>query len=326
MTEVFRDALMNIELMRRRAHIVQTIRNFFINAGYLEVDTPALSPTVIPESSIEVFETRLRLSTGHSSTLHLVPSPEIWMKRLLAAGSGSIFQLAKSFRNGEESAGYHNPEFLMLEWYTVDADYLDSILTCEKLFRALLETEEVRQLAPPFRRMSIEQAFHDFAGLDLAGYATEYELRSAAESIGISCPPDDSWAEIYNRIFISNIEPQLPQDKPLVLFDYPSKISCLAKPVQGTPWCERWELYASGVEIANCYSEETDPERISAFVESECNELGMKGREVQVDRRFHEIFHPEFPRCSGAALGADRLIMLLTGTRSISEIIYFPFE
>lgn len=311
--------------MRRRARIIQAIRDFFTNLDYLEVDTPVLTPAVIPEATIEIFSTVLNRPSGKSSSFHLIPSPEVWMKRLIADKSGSIFQIGKSFRNGEDSARLHNPEFTMLEWYTVEADYMDSVLTCEELFAALLKEENVQDLRPPFRRMSVDEAFRRFASLDLSRCVTEDEMKEASVSIGVETGGGDSWEAVYNRIFLSRVEPALPRDRPLVLFDYPVRIPCLAKPISGTPWCERWELYARGVEVANCYSEETDPGRVAAFIDSQSKSLAARdGRSVRYDDRFHEMFDENFPRCSGTALGVDRLIMLLTGADAIQDIMYFP--
>ena len=177
---------MRIELLRRRAQFIQAIRRFFVDRGYLEVETPILAPFLIPEPSLEIFETTYLDAGGGARVLYLIPSPELWMKRLLAAGSGSIFQITKCFRNGESLERYHNPEFTMLEWYTVDHDYTDSMGVMEDLVRRLGEEMTVDSgLLPPFRRMAMNEAFETTTGLKLDHLMSLDAILEAARSLGI---------------------------------------------------------------------------------------------------------------------------------------------
>ncbi|MDY7027481.1 MAG: amino acid--tRNA ligase-related protein [Spirochaetota bacterium] len=332
--------LMDFEAARQRSFFIDRIRRFFIERGYLEVDTPLLSPALIPEAPIEIFETTLRSIRG-SRPLYLIPSPEVHMKKLLAAGSGNIFQICRSFRNLEQTGRHHNPEFTMLEWYTVGADYRQSAAVTEELFADLAETAGRPELAPPFRKMSIREAFNEFAGIDLLETRSLPQLRSECRRLGmltvkgaelqesessdLAEPP--SWEELYHRIFLTYVEPRLPMDKPLLLTDYPRQIPCLAKDIPGSPWKERWELYVDGIEVANCYSEETDPVKVERFF---CDEYAKKSRSSMtvpdIDREFLQIFHRGYPESSGVALGVDRLIMSLTRRASIEGVIFFPIS
>jgi lysyl-tRNA synthetase class 2 len=181
-----------LALLRRRSEVLHLIRLFFRRLGFLEVDTPLLAPALIPESSLEVFR------TAGDPELYLIPSPELWMKRLLAVGSGSLFQLCRCFRNHEPASPLHSREFTMLEWYAVEADYLQSIGILEKLFGFLLERMGLgptlrfrgRRLdcAPPFRRLSMREAFRRQLGWRLEGLQDLRALARKARALEVRWP------------------------------------------------------------------------------------------------------------------------------------------
>ncbi len=334
---------------------MRAIRDHFSGEGYLEVETPILAPGVIPESNISSFRTRFASPFHPEAELYLLPSPELWMKQLIAEGSGSIFQLSRCFRNAEQIGRLHNPEFTMLEWYTLDSDYLREIETTERLFERLLppmgarkeppDADPFADVRPPFRRMSMEEAFGRYAGIDLGACESREAIEAAARRVGAlpAAAPGapgsadgseeshgpagpETWESLFNRIFVAIVEPSLPQDRPLVLYNYPANIPSLSRRIPGTPWSERWELYARGCELANCYSEETDPDRIATFFEQEARRLAALGSPVRTESRFPEFFGPSFLRSSGVALGVDRLVMLLAGERDLGGVILFPFS
>lgn len=318
---------MNWTTVRRRAEITQKVRSFFTSRNYLEVDTPLLSPDLIPESSIEIFKSEMINPYKGNTDLYLIPSPEIWMKKLLSKGSGDIFQICKSFRNSEQTGKHHNPEFTMLEWYKTGFNYIDNIKETENLFTALSDESTPNHLKPPFRRMSMEEAFVEYAGFSLEKNFSEKALEKQCSRLGIETDPDDSWEVLFNRIFLDIVEPSLPQEKPLVIYNYPSKIKTLAKDLEETVWSERWELYAGGIELANCFTEEKDKEKIREYYEEE-KKLKDTISPVShpVDEKYCDYFGEGFPSCSGVALGMDRLIMLLTGEKSIGGVILFSIE
>ncbi|MBB6478380.1 EF-P lysine aminoacylase EpmA [Spirochaeta isovalerica] len=316
---------MNWELIKKRSEIIMQIRSFFINKGYLEVDTPLLSPDLIPESSIEIYKTEMINPFKGNKDLYLIPSPEIWMKKLLSMGSGDIFQICKSFRNSEQSGRQHNSEFTMLEWYKTGFGYLDNIQETEELFHFLTDENSPGNIKPPFARMSMEEAFIRYAGFSLEAHYEREQLYSQCLKLDLGPEEDESWEVLFNRIFIDRVEPNLPQEKPLVLYNYPSRIKTLAKEIDGTLWSERWELYAGGMELANCFSEENDRKKIrDYYAEEKALKDALSPVSHKVDENFHEFFGKGFPRCSGVAMGVDRLIMLLTGERSIGGVILFP--
>jgi len=326
---------MDIEMLRERARIIRQVRSFFDTKNYLELDTPLLSPDLIPESCLEVFETkRVRPGGGiapedGAAPYWLIPSPEIWMKKIIAKHYTNVYQICKCFRNGESSGFLHSPEFTMLEYYTMDAGYMDSLALTEELFRDLAANTG-SLLCLSFDRVTVAEAFSRFAGFDLfAAAETVGGLEKEALRLGLDpahCR-GQSVPTLYDMIFIHAVEPRFKQEKPIALLDYPAFVPTLARKSADGKTVERWELYFNGIELANCYSEETDPRRVREFFESEA---AAKEREAmvkhKVDHDYWKIFEKNFPACSGVALGLDRLIMALCGRTSIDNVIAFTMN
>ncbi|MFZ2636763.1 MAG: amino acid--tRNA ligase-related protein [Rectinemataceae bacterium] len=315
---------MTIDAMRARTRVVSATREFFLSRGYLETDTPALAPSLIPESCLEVFATEFRHPFEPMMPLYLIPSPEIWMKRIIAETGMSVFQICKSFRNAEAMGPVHNPEFTMLEYYTVGADSASNIALTEALFEACALPETPSWARPPFRLMTVAEAFRDLAGLDLDRLGETGAMIDAARSLGLVVPEGTNWEDAFNILFLSFVEPELPADRPLVLDEYPAGIECLARDIPGKPYKERWELYANGVEIANCFTEMADPGAVKRYFESQGARKSAALVPHAVDERYPDIFE-HFPPCSGVAIGFDRFLMSLLGGKRLDEVIAFPF-
>ena len=179
-----------------RNHMMRQIRSFFDERSYLEVDTPVLSPTLIPESTIENFATRFDNPFLSSVELFLVPSPEIYMKRLIADGWGSLYQISHCFRNSEQLGKIHNIEFTMLEYYTVEADEQDSIAITEELFSALIDRNTADHLRPPFAHLTVEEATKTLAGVDLEKHPRQSSLAEEARRLGLSVPDEGEGTNI----------------------------------------------------------------------------------------------------------------------------------
>jgi lysyl-tRNA synthetase class 2 len=321
----------DLELLRERARIIRRVRAFFDERGYLEVDTPLLSPDLIPESCLEVFETSRILPRSPApggggrktaAPYWLIPSPEIWMKKLIARHRVNLYQVCKCFRNGESTGRLHSPEFTMLEYYTM-GDYEDSLRITGELLAALLPSAGLPS-PPRFTRLTMEEAFIRCGGLSLSGAVREGRLEEEARRLGLDPIPGLDTAALYDLIFIHAVEPRLPKNEWVVLTGYPAFVPCLAKRSAGGTTAERWELYRNGVELANCYTEEGDPEMVRAFFKNE-----GKAKEERalvrhgVDGDYWKLFR-DFPPCSGTALGLDRLIMILLGKKSIDGVLPFP--
>ena len=329
---------MELELLYERARMFREIRAFFDQRDYLELDTPLLAPDLIPETCLEVFETAYVAPRGSKTRsarpYWLIPSPEIWMKKLIARNPVSVYQICRCFRNGESTGRIHSPEFTMLEYYTMDADYRDSLALTEDLFQSLLKLCPQgggTELRAPFLRLTMEDAFVRYAGFSLFGAAEQGALAAEARKLGLDPPPDLDAPALYDLIFIHAVEPSLPRDRVVALTDYPAFVPCLAQKTGDGRTVERWEIYARGIELANCYSEETDPGEIRRYFEREGRQKDQTALVPHaVDAEYWKNFLPRagrpFPRCSGVAMGLDRLFMALTGASSIDTALPFPMS
>ena len=314
---------------RRHSRILAAIRAFFADAGYLEVSTPLASPSLLPEPAIEVFATRLhRPGTERSRDdglpLYLSPSPERHMRRLIALGSGPIFQLAPAFRNGAELDRTHSPEFTMLEWYSPGSEYLTEVARLERLVSSL---PAEAPLPVPFDRIPVREAVLRAAGIDLDAVDDRDRFRRAAESAGVRTAGDDTWEQVFNRVWLAAVEPGLPDDRGTVVYEYPRRVPTFAQPITDTPYCRRWELYARGLEVANCFQEETDAERLARVID---REDARKRRTAMLphppDRAMADEVRGGPEICAGVALGVERLIMALDRRQEISQVIPFPLH
>ena len=226
------------------------IRRFFLGRDYLEVFTPTLSTSLIPEPTIRNFETEFINEFMPRRKMYLIPSPEIFMKRMIAEGSPSIFQISQCFRNAEQLGTIHNPEFSMLEYYSLDFDEEDSIaLTHEFLKETALEEADGKIRKKPLV-MSVKEAVWQYSHFDLDEAQSVEKIRIEAEKRGHVIPSDEAWDDTFNRIFITDVEPSLPKDSPVILKDYPVQIDCLAEK-KNDFYRARWEMYIDGIEIAN---------------------------------------------------------------------------
>ncbi|MBN2509139.1 MAG: elongation factor P--(R)-beta-lysine ligase [Spirochaetales bacterium] len=317
---------MTPEIMARRGELLHLLRDFFFQKGYLEVDTPLLSPRIIPETTIEIFSSTMKTPYGTEQELYLLPSPEYYHKLLIADGMRRHFyQLSKVFRNSEQTGLHHNIEFTMLEWYSLGSDYRSSMGFAKELLQHCARHLLGEHLS--FSAMRVSDACRSFAGLDLDALQNPSLLREEAMRRGHRIPPDETWNDTFQRLFVSEVEPQLPAENPVFLLDYPVQIPCLAKTSPDGRYRERWELYWKGMELANCYTEETDAAAVKAFMEQEG---AGKDRCALVKARWDEEFWKRFshgyPAVSGAALGFDRLLMALLDIRDIAQAVYFPFR
>ncbi len=316
------------ETLRVRAAILARIRAFFSDRGFLEVDPPiALShPNIDPN----VFPVRIADASGRASRLYLHTSPELSMKKLLAAGSGNIFYLGKVFRDREGSP-LHNPEFTMLEWYRAGAGagaVMDDVEgLCRGLAREFAGAEEIRRdgracpLSGPWERWELSDAFAELLG---AAPGDADALRAALSRRGARPGADEEWDDLFFRACVDVVEPALRARGAVFLTGYPSALAAMARRRDGDAGvCERFEGFLAGVELVNGYEELTDPgEQRARLAELAARHRHRTGEELPPDPDFLEALRLGLPRCSGAALGVDRLAMLLLEKESIADVMY----
>jgi lysyl-tRNA synthetase class 2 len=317
-----------LEVLRLRARMLERIRAFFSARGVLEVETPILSGAATPDPNL------LSLTTTYTGpgapdgcTLYLHTSPEFPMKRLLAAGSGSIYQVCKVFRDGE-SGRRHNPEFTMLEWYRVGYDHRRLMDEVAELVSVSLS--EYLPLAEP-ERLTYREAFERFVGLDPHA-ATVAEFAHAAEAHDVRLPgqhahePDHTlWRDL---LLTHVIEPKLGQGRPTFLYDFPATQASLARIVPGKPpVAARFELFIQGIELANGFHELADAaEQRTRFERQLHARQAARLPAVPLDEHLLSALATGLPDCAGVALGLDRLVMLAAGAHSIAEVMNFPLE
>ena len=323
-----------------RQKLIQETRNFFLNRGFTEVETPILTPTLIPESYLEIFDTYLPDRKRQKTKMFLSTSPETALKKLLVAGIGNCFEITKSFRNTETNSQLHNPEFTLLEWYRVGATYHDIMNDCEQLLLHLNNNLTIKQsnnelvyqgkkinLTPPWERLSLSEAFYKYAHLDLIKCLNQKELFKAAKKKGYQIYQKSTWEQIYHQIFLNEVEPHLGiNGKPTIIYDYPASQRALARLKPTDPrFAERFEFYISALELGDCYTELTDPKEQKVTFHQEMSLRKKLGkREVAQDNDFIKALEVGLPNCSGIAVGMDRLAMLFTNSSSIDEVLYFP--
>ncbi|HUW21152.1 MAG TPA: EF-P lysine aminoacylase EpmA [Candidatus Bathyarchaeia archaeon] len=318
-----------------RSRIIDRTRRFFKRRHFLEVQTPVLTPRLIPESYLEYFQTELLDKMGRKRLAFLTTSPEMWHKKLLAAGSGNIFEITKSFRNTDIGGHFHNPEFTLLEWYRINTDYGETMADCEELIRFLnhgkakLEYQgQVVDISKPFEKLSVIEAFSRFAGMAEDELFDEKKFRNTALKKGYRIKDDDDWSIIFELILLKEVEPNLGYKKPALLYNFPSQFAPLAKTSQTDSRVkERFELFLFGIELADAYTELTDPEEQKSRFEEEISLRKKMGKiDCPPDWDFVAALRSGLPPCSGVALGIDRLVMVFTDQISIDEVLLFSGE
>lgn len=320
----------------RRAGMMRKLRAFFEDRQYVEVETPALQICPGMEPHLTAFETSLGEPHGTRRDMFLHTSPEFAMKKLMVAGMRRIFQLARVFRDGERSAKHH-PEFTMLEWYRAGADWRalaeeTAELVCEVCGPTARRGDVVCDLGAPWEYLSVDEAFARWTGINLLETAPDplnpdtESLRFAADGIGVRTDPDDSWDDIFFRIFLERIEPHLGETVPTVLHSYPLSMAALARPSPDDGRvADRFEIFICGLELANGYGELTDPVEQRRRFDVEIARREELGRDAYpVDEDFLSALEAGLPECSGIALGFDRLVMLATGAERIEDVLWVP--
>jgi len=317
------------ELFRTRAHILQTVREFFTARGFLEVETPMMQP--IPGgASARPFRT---FYNALDCEVYLRVAPELYLKRLIVGGFDKVFEINRNFRN-EGLSRAHNPEFTMLEFYEAFADYRSLMDLTEELFLTLARTvlgserlvyqgREI-DLAPPWPRLRLVDSLWEVGGLT-RGQAHDFgHLKAECERRGVPVKPDYGLGRLQLEMFERLVEPNLP--RPTFVTDFPKEVSPLAKSLPGEPdLVERFELFVAGKEVANAFTELNDPldqrERLLAQARERA---GGDEEAMRMDEDFLAALEHGMPPTGGEGIGIDRLVMLFTDAPNIRDVILFP--
>lgn len=326
------------EVLHLRQKLFQTIRTFFSSRQFLEVETPILVPCPGLEPHLKVFRSEFQPEDPVFPTVEyfLATSPEYSMKKLLAAGTGNIFQICKCFRNGE-FLGKHNPEFTMLEWYRVHATFSDLITDLEHMFQELAGTFGFsHDYTPPFRKLSILDLFQEHFEINLSKDIEAPDFQTLLEKKGMWFPKGDPqenplcWNDLFTRAFIERIEPSLPKQEPFFLVEYPKPAAALAmvNTTKGKVYAERFEFYFGETELANGWTELRDPIEQAQRFEAELKERKVYHpgeKPLSIDQDFLDSLN-FLPPCAGVAMGLDRLCMVLFKKSSIEDVLALPLK
>ncbi len=290
----------------QRARILQGIRQFFVERGYLEVETPHRIPAPAPESHIDAVP---------SGSWFLHSSPELCMKRMMAAGYEKVFQICRCWRERERGS-LHLPEFTLLEWYRAGGDYRSLMEECEELIRSVATGIGLGQklifrgckidLSEPWERISVNEAFHRYAQIPVTEALKE---------------------NLFDEIMVQHIEPNLGAGKPTFIYDYPAQRGALARLKQEDPTvAERFELYIGGLELANGFSELIDSEEQKGRFHAENENRRSNGKPIysMPEKFLAEL--DDMPPSAGIALGVDRLVMVFWDAKTIDEVVAFTPE
>jgi lysyl-tRNA synthetase class 2 len=314
------------ELFLARSRTVSAVRRWFDSRGFVEVETPVLQP-LYGGALARPFTTHHH---ALDRDLYLRIATELYLKRLVVGGIDKVYELGKDFRN-EGVSHKHNPEFTMLEWYEAYADYNDvaeeleglvSSVAQEVLGTTKVEREgETIDLAPPWRRVTLREAIKERAGIDVMEHPSREQL---AEAMGGEPDPEEGWGKLVDGLLSKEVEPSLIQ--PTFVVDYPVELSPFAKRHRSEDGLvERWEAFVGGIEISNAFTELNDPDEQRRRFEEQAKEQARGDEETQpYDEVFVESLEQGMPPTGGAGLGIDRLVMILTGAKSLREVLLFP--
>ncbi|MGP2494245.1 EF-P lysine aminoacylase EpmA [Mesorhizobium sp. PUT5] len=322
-----------------RNRIAAAIREWFAARDFIEVGTAALQVSPGNETHLSAFATQAVGPDGSRQPLYLHTSPEFACKKLLAAGETRIFSFGPVYRNRERGP-LHHPEFTMIEWYRAGETYDRLMEDCAAMLALAAERAGAARFtfrgreADPFaapERLTVAEAFQRHAGIDLLATvspdgATDRDgLHAQLVAAGLRTAPDDGWTDLFSRVMVERVEPELGQGRATVLCEYPIGEAALARPSPADARvAERFELYCCGVELANAFGELTDPvEQRARFAADMDEKERIYGERYPIDEDFLKAL-AIMPQASGIALGFDRLVMLATGAHRIDDVIWTP--
>jgi lysyl-tRNA synthetase class 2 len=310
------------ELFILRAKVIAAMRGFLDDEGFIEVETPVLQP-LYGGALARPFTTH---HNALDRTLYLRIATELYLKRLIVGGLERVYELGKDFRN-EGVDTTHNPEFTMLEFYEAYADYMDVATRFEHLVAHVAATvgyDGELDFTPPWRHERLVDAIRERTGVDVLAFRERDGLAAEMRARGLAVPEKETWPQLVDELLSKHVEPTLVQ--PTILFDYPVELSPFAKRHRSEPGLvERFEAYVAGLELANAFTELNDPDEQRRRFEQQRAMARAGDEEAQpYDEAFLEALEQGMPPTGGIGIGIDRLVMVLSGERSIREVVLFP--
>lgn len=317
----------NLEL---KFQVLRLLREWFWSQGFTEVEAPIVVKLPGQEPNLSPMKINIHDERNQEYSGFLHTSPEYTMKKMLAVGFDKIFYLGKCFRDQESFGGTHNPEFTMCEWYRVGVGYEALMQDMKELCKFVvlklktmdygLQTTEVN-----FQNISMKELWKNYVGVDLDDYLDEANMFELCRQRGYNAGESESYEELFYRIFLNEVEPELAKMGAVIVYNYPAKMASLSRLSKDAPgYAERFEAYVNGLELCNAFSELTDAKEQKARLEEEKIERSRFGKDIfEIDSDFIEALEI-MPGSAGIALGVDRLVMYLGGLQSIDNVVTLP--
>jgi len=318
--------------IEQKAEIIKTIREFFWAQNFIEPTTPIAVNKMIQEKFLQFLPVKFHNPAGQEFPFFLVTSPEIGLKKFLAAGMEKIFEISPVFRDYEDFGHTHNTEFLMLEWYRSPGDLKMIMDDTENLVKFVAQKIGVSEILvkgkkiniiTPWERISVKDLWKKYLDINLDDYLTTEKMRELAHSLGYNVFPNESYENSFYEIFLNKIEPNLGWERPVMIYDYPLPMAALCRPNPDDPrYVERAETYIAGLELSNAYGELTDKIEQEKRMRDNYDFRAQNNLVLApIDPDFNEAVGNMKP-AGGIALGVERLVMLLTGASDINDVIF----
>lgn len=305
-----------------RAEIIQTIRTFFKEEGFLELDPPTLIKYPDSEPHLSPVPVQIQNEKKEKFQGYLHTSPEYTMKKALASGMNKIFVITHCFRDCEFFGGHHNPEFTMLEWYRTEEDFYKIMEDCENIFKLIAEKTGTTKIGEvevekKWEKISIKELWQKYVGVNLDEYCETEKMYELCKNLGFNPEKNEPFEDLFYRIFLNKIEMNLGKKVPTIIYNYPAQMASLAKiSEENQKYAERFELYINGIELANAFSELTDENEQRKRAEKDNPSFGIDEELINAVEKM--------PKSAGIALGIDRLVMLFAGCEKIEDALLIP--
>lgn len=313
----------NLENYKIYLKVIKAIDQFLEKKRYLKIDLPVLSTALIPESYLEVFETEFRY-LDIKEKLYLTPSPELFLKRLLAYGIGNCYYLGKSFRNSDLPAKLHSFEFTMLEFYKMNVDYMgiaDEVLEMLKYIKNQISNRKLKVKFNKWEKLTVAEAFEKYAQITQKELFNHNLFLKKAKKKGYNIT-GFSYEDVWSQIYVQEIEPNLGVNgSPTLIYEYPKEFAALAKHNPDGKTSQRFEFYINGIELGDCYTELTDWKEQQKRFFKEYFSRKVQGKIVHpIDKGFIEALKYGLGSCSGIAIGVERLAIIFAGVDSVEKL------